>query len=365
MIARRLLQLPLKRDALMKKSVIGFLVFIGVFLLPSAAEALRYKGDPSEIAACYHGCMDKNRDEPGLLADIVYMPDYCVCICGIMINTFTEDEQSALAAFGDGVKLAFGLPKEKVLKTTLYCVKKTLRTAAPKKEYAKKEKKKEKPPVKKEVRLSVSEAVCIGLAHDIARNEHADENERTFKRFGCPEKYIKEAYEKKYERFKPGKNRPNVQKEKSASRPVKEEKKQEKEPYDWNRFFEEPAAPARPKLPEPKPKKNDEIDRAVVFADIDRAAAGSIKPSVLGSFYRGLHDGGVELFSGGLFLDPKDKEYEKKREEIDGRSFSSFRPELKEHFSYKFGVFSFYVFIILFCAASVYAFIADAKTKKK
>lgn len=353
MIVRRLLQLPLKRDALMKKSVIGFLVFIGGFLLPSAAEALRYKGDPSEIAACYQGCMDKNRDEPGLLADIVYMPDYCVCLCGIVINTFTEDEQSALAAFGDGVKLAFGLPKEKVLKTTLYCVKKTLRTAAPKKEYAKKEKKKEKPPVKKEVRLSVSEAVCVGLAHDIARNEHADENERTFKRFGCPEKYIKEAYEKKYERFKPGKNKTNVQKEKSASRPVKEEKKQEKEPYDWNRFFEEPAAPARPKLPEPKPKKNDEIDRAAVLRDIEYAFRD--KTPAVGIFFMGVYDAAVELFSGGLFLDTKDEEYEKKREEIDSRFFSLDKRK-RGRFAYKFGKVFFYIAILAVTLGFVYVY---------
>lgn len=136
--------------------------------------------------------------------------------------------------------------------------------------------------------------------------------------------------------------------------------------FDWDQFFDDDEGTPAPKIGDGAPKYigADDLDRAVVFADIERAGAESVKPSVLGSFYRGLHDAGLEaktldesavilggqtlMAVGGVFGEDNKlvkwgkkivqsgaRDMDEERAEIERRSFSSFRPELKERFSYK------------------------------
>lgn len=136
--------------------------------------------------------------------------------------------------------------------------------------------------------------------------------------------------------------------------------------FDWDQFFDDDEVTPAPKIGDGAPKYigADDLDRAVVFADIERAGAESVKPSVLGSFYRGLHDAGLEaktldesavilggqtlMAVGGVFGEDNKlvkwgkkivqsgaRDMDEERAEIERRSFSSFRPELKERFSYK------------------------------
>lgn len=136
--------------------------------------------------------------------------------------------------------------------------------------------------------------------------------------------------------------------------------------YDWNQFFDDDEGTTAPKIGDGAPRYigADDLDRAVVFANIDRVAAESVKPSVLGSFYRGLHDAGLELKTldesavilggqtlmavGGVFGEDNKlvkwgkkivqsgaRDMDEERAEIERRSFSSFRPELNERYSYK------------------------------
>ena len=341
--------------------------FIAVMMLCPSAFGENIEWD---ARICFMGCMEN----PGKydIGAYVDKEKFCMCSCENMPDYFTLQDMRAVINPKANSK---DFPKEKMLNLAIYCSQRSLLSkhtkGSPIKKHGLHSVFLEKEPLRRPTpKIPLEE--CETLARLIAANIKKKQKTEEYINNYCPAELITDILEKQ------------------AKKEEEEKRHSEEIAKVWDRFFEE-----TPKKQVQKPqKKNDDLDRAVVFADIERAGAESVKPSVLGSFYRGLHDAGLEaktldesavilggqtlMAVGGVFGEDNKlvkwgkkivqsgaRDMDEERAEIERRSFSSFRPELKERFSYKFGVFSFYVFIILFCTASIYAFIADAKTKKK
>ncbi len=310
--------------------------FIAVMMLCPSAFGANIEWD---ARICFMGCMEN----PGKydIGAYVDKEKFCMCSCENMPDYFTLQDMRAVINPKANLK---DFPKEKMLNLAIYCSQRSLLSkhtkGSPIKKHGLHSVFLEKEPLRRPTpKIPLEE--CETLARLIAANIKKKQKTEEYINNYCPAELITDILEKQ------------------AKKEEEEKRHSEEIAKVWDRFFEE-----TPKKQEQKPqKKNDDLDRDVLFADIDRATSN--EPPAIANFYQGFHDGGVELFKGGFLLNPKDKDYEKKREEIDRRLFARFSPERKERFSYKFGVFSFYVFIILFCTASIYAFIADAKTKKK
>ena len=310
--------------------------FIAAMMLCPSAFGANIEWD---ARICFMGCMEN----PGKydIGAYVDKEKFCMCSCENMPDYFTLQDMRAVINPKANPK---DFPKEKMLNLAIYCSQRSLLSkhtkGSPIKKHGLHSVFLEKEPLRRPTpKIPLEE--CETLARLIAANIKKKQKTEEYINNYCPAELITDILEKQ------------------AKKEEEEKRHSEEIAKVWDRFFEE-----TPKKQVQKPqKKNDDLDRDVLFADIDRATSN--EPSAIANFYQGFHDGGVELFKGGFLLNPKDKDYEKKREEIDRRLFARFSPGQKERFSYKFGVFSFYVFIILFCTASIYAFIADAKTKKK
>lgn len=310
--------------------------FIAVMMLCPSAFGANIEWD---ARICFMGCMEN----PGKydIGAYVDKEKFCMCSCENMPDYFTLQDMRAVINPKANPK---DFPKEKMLNLAIYCSQRSLLSkytkGSPIKKHGLHSVFLEKEPLRRPTpKIPLEE--CETLARLIAANIKKKQKTEEYINNYCPAELITDILEKQ------------------AKKEEDEKRHSEEIAKVWDRFFEE-----TPKKQEQKPqKKNDDLDRAAILRNIEEAFSDNT--SAVGNFYQGFHDGGVELFKGGFLLDPKDKDYEKKREEIDRRLFARFSPERKERFSYKFGVFSFYVFIILFCTASIYAFIADAKTKKK